>query len=138
MDMSGTFEIKARAYKTGKASSVIVKETVTVAAVAKPTISLNNIHNGKNVAFECETEDVSYVYSIDDSGENSGDSVDIILPAEAASNMVLWSSSNESVATVSEDGLVTAVTSGTVKIRATEESGKYAECTVKVYTVDPA
>ena len=57
-----------------------------------------------------------------------------ILPEDADNMEVTWESSSDEVATVSSDGLVTAVAEGTCTItcRATDGSGVYAECEVKV------
>lgn len=52
-------------------------------------------------------------------------------PANATNGNISWSSSNSSVATVSADGVVTAVKEGTVKITATA-GGKSVSCDVKV------
>lgn len=56
-----------------------------------------------------------------------------LVPADATSDMLTWSSSNESVATVDVSGTVTAVASGTATITATdEESGKKSSVDVTV------
>jgi len=57
----------------------------------------------------------------------------IITPTDAANKNVSWSSSNSSVATVSSDGLVTALKVGTATITVTtEDGGKTATCPVTV------
>ena len=48
------------------------------------------------------------------------------------SKNVSWSSNNEAVATVSEDGTVTAKSAGTAIITATSENGKTASCKITV------
>lgn len=54
-------------------------------------------------------------------------------PSNATNKTVVWSSDNTSIATVSSDGLVTAVGGGSTRIRArTEESGYEGICTVSV------
>ncbi|MCR4565100.1 MAG: Ig-like domain-containing protein [Bacteroidales bacterium] len=55
-------------------------------------------------------------------------------PSNASDKTVTWSSSNTSVATVDQNGLVTAVSAGTATIKATanDGSGKYGYCTVTV------
>ena len=57
-------------------------------------------------------------------------------PIEAIYNEVLWGSSNPAVATVSSDGLVTALAPGTATITAmtTDGSNLSASCVVTVYT----
>ena len=56
-----------------------------------------------------------------------------ISPADATEKRVKWSSSNDSVATVTADGLVTAVGDGTAEITVTTvDKGYCASCTVKV------
>lgn len=57
-----------------------------------------------------------------------------ITPTNATDKSVTWSCTNESVAVVSESGLVTAAGSGTCQIKATanDGSGKFASCLVTV------
>ncbi len=63
-----------------------------------------------------------------------------VLPADAADKSVTWSSSNPSVATVSQDGVVTAVLAGTADIIATAKdgSGKSGKVTITVVDDDKA
>lgn len=53
-------------------------------------------------------------------------------PANASNAAITWTSSNESVATVSEDGLVTAAGTGTATIYASSNNNITATCTVTV------
>ena len=56
-----------------------------------------------------------------------------VIPADASSNSVVWTSSNEYVAKVSPEGLVTALTMGTSEIVATTADGHFtASCMVEV------
>jgi|GEM_PF-614699 len=56
-----------------------------------------------------------------------------ILPDNATNKNVTWSSQNEAVATVSADGLVTAVGKGNTIISVTTEDGEYtSQCNVNV------
>ena len=55
-----------------------------------------------------------------------------VKPDNATDKSVTWSSSNTSVATVDENGVVTAVTEGTATITATASNGVEASCTVTV------
>ena len=58
-----------------------------------------------------------------------------VLPEEYTDKVLDWKSSRVSVATVDENGYVTALSTGTATITATarDGSGKKASCTVKVY-----
>ena len=56
-----------------------------------------------------------------------------ILPEDASNKTVIWTTSNSKIASVSADGIVTAINPGTVTIRATaQDTGKKASCKVKV------
>ncbi len=61
-----------------------------------------------------------------------------ILPENATHPEIKWSSGNSLIASVNEEGLVTALAEGTAKIYAASlyESSKWAECLVTVY--DPS
>ena len=54
-------------------------------------------------------------------------------PSNATDRTITWSSSDESVATVDETGLVTAVSGGSATIRAASADGAYAECLITVH-----
>lgn len=56
-----------------------------------------------------------------------------ILPADATDQSILWSSNNESVVTVDQNGLVKAIGNGTATITATtNDQGKTASCSITV------
>ena len=58
-----------------------------------------------------------------------------ILPSTAnVQNVVKWSSSNSSIATVGNDGTVIGVSNGTAVITATTQNGKTTKCNVTVQT----
>ncbi|TEB15757.1 Kappa-carrageenase precursor [Pelotomaculum sp. FP] len=62
-----------------------------------------------------------------------------VAPENATNKNVSWSTSNESVATVSETGLVTAVSEGTADITVTTEDGDFTDTitvTVTATTID--
>jgi uncharacterized protein YjdB len=66
-----------------------------------------------------------------------------VTPPNALDKTVAWMSTNEAIATVDENGLVTAIARGKVIIRATNVSGQSDSCTVIVplaaesITIDP-
>ena len=71
-----------------------------------------------------------------------GDTVTLgttVEPSDAADKSIVWSSSNEEVATVDQSGKVTAVGQGTVSIKAmNDDSGVYGEQVITVYDNTPS
>lgn len=60
-----------------------------------------------------------------------------IIPDNATNKTLFWTSEDESVVTVDEDGVLTGVSEGRVKIRATSEDGNHwSECRVDVIGED--
>lgn len=59
-----------------------------------------------------------------------------VLPETATDKTVVWTSSNPSVATVTETGLVTAVSGGETVITAMNSAGQYDRVTVTVYSTE--
>ena len=60
-----------------------------------------------------------------------------VLPENATNQNVSWRSSNNNVATVDEDGVVTAISEGTATITVTtQDGGRVAECFVTVLLED--
>ena len=96
-------------------NGVSVQCEVTVNPVLVSSITLNNTEAeltvGEKLQMEATTE-----------------------PSNATDKSVTWSSTNEAVAVVDENGLVTAVGSGTCQIKATanDGSGKSASCLITV------
>lgn len=58
-----------------------------------------------------------------------------VSPENAADASVTWSSSDEAVATVSQEGVVTGVTEGTANVTVTTKNGKTDVCAVTVETI---
>ncbi|MDR0506060.1 MAG: Ig-like domain-containing protein, partial [Dysgonamonadaceae bacterium] len=67
---------------------------------------------------------------------NVGETLQLVAtvsPADAINKNVTWRSSSEAIATVSDDGLVTAVAAGVAVVTARSESGGFeAECRITV------
>lgn len=55
-----------------------------------------------------------------------------VLPENATTKTLTWSSSDNNIATVDNSGVVKGVSEGTVTIRATAQNGIYGECTISV------
>lgn len=55
-----------------------------------------------------------------------------VAPETATDKSVVWTSSDENIATVDKDGLVTGIASGEATITATTANGKTAECRITV------
>lgn len=100
---------------TVKASGVQAECTVTVKTVAVTAVSINKT-------------------SLDLLPGDTETLVATVTPDNATDKSVSWESSNSSVATVNDDGKVTAITPGTAKITV-KASGVQAECTVTVNSI---
>lgn len=74
---------------------------------------------------------------------NIGDTLTLVatvMPENADNKKLIWTSSDEEIASVSENGIVTAKSAGTVKITVrTEDGAKTADCTINVLPekIDP-
>lgn len=62
--------------------------------------------------------------------------VENIIPADAEPEELVWASTDESIATVSPTGLVTAVSHGTVVVTVTSKYGAVGSCTIN--SIDPS
>ncbi|MBQ9950391.1 MAG: Ig-like domain-containing protein [Clostridia bacterium] len=61
-----------------------------------------------------------------------------VAPEDATNKELVWTTSDEAVATVSETGLVTAVAAGTATITVTTVDGEFtATCTITVTEAEP-
>ena len=67
---------------------------------------------------------------------NPSEKLEAIVAPSNAETTITWDSSNDTVATVSQDGLVTAKSEGRTIITATTDNGKIASCQVSVSSVE--
>lgn len=106
-------EVKATYSGTKKVKSVKAKK----AAAATVPVTAITLNKTETTIYNTETL-----------------SVTAVTPDEATDKTYTWSSDATDVATVDENGVVTAVAAGTAHIRATanDGSGVYGECTVTV------
>ena len=135
-------------YNSSNASIASVNETtgeVTAVAAGKATISVT-VKFGDYYTAVATTYDV-YVNNLITGitlnkteltllGGKQEALVATVQPADATEKALIWTSDNESVATVDKDGVVTAVAGGTATITATanDKGGKTATCIVTVPT----
>ncbi len=115
---------------------------VTAKKEGKTVISVTTADGGYTAYCEISVEVPPTSVKLSDSsivlkaGNSDFDNYELratVEPADATNKKVIWSSSNENVATVDEKGKVTAVAGGTAIITCTTESGgKKAICNVTV------
>ena len=104
--------------------------TITVTSMANKDItkSINiKVISPENIESICITKEDKETYI----GETN-QLIATILPSDATSNALTWTSSNETVAIVDNAGLVTGVGVGTATITATSTNGKTASIEIKV------
>ena len=110
---AGTVTISATAYNGVAASCVITAKPVEVSSIS---LSEENL--------SLRVYDTERLYAT-------------ILPDNATDKTILWASSNESIATVDANGLVTAKKAGTTQITATSVNAKMASCVLTVQDIEP-
>src|SRR6056297_3042560 len=60
----------------------------------------------------------------------------VVIPEDATNKAITWESDNPDVATISEDGLVTALSTGVANITVTTEDGAFSD-TIKITVTKP-
>ncbi len=135
---------KSVTWSTSNAAVATVSQTGLVTAVGSgtATITVTTLDGGKTatcaVTVNAPTNVTVTGVTLDQSTLNLNKNATAqltatVAPSSATNKSVTWSTSDASVATVSQTGLVTAVGSGTATITVTTvDAGKTANCTVNV------
>ena len=121
-----------------KVATVTSKGVIKAVSLGQAVITVKAVENGKSA--KCVVNVLRHASSVSISPASlsitEGTSKALsatVLPASASNKAVKWSTSNPSVAVVSQNGVVTAVSGGDAVITATTvDGGKTARCTVKV------
>ena len=131
---------KSVTWSTNNSSVVTVDNGVVKAKKAGNAVVTITTKNGKtstcNVIVMKGTIDASGI-SLEQSSVNVNVNENITLhatvsPSDATNKIVSWSSNNNSVAVVSQDGVITGKKEGTATITAKTVNGKTSTCNVKV------
>ena len=133
---------KAVTWKSGNTAVATVDENGKVKGIAPGTATITvTTADGSNLSASCTVTVLKAVGGIMINQAtltlNVGETETLtatVTPADAANQTLLWSSSNSSVATVDQGGLVTAKSIGeaTITVAATDGSGVTATCLVNV------
>lgn len=108
--------------------------TVSITATANNGVSATCVITAKTIdvtsVFLSQTEMEMFVY-------DKEQLIAMVSPANATDNTIIWASSNESIASVDDNGNVEAKKSGSCNISATAKNGKTKSCLVTVYDIEP-
>ncbi|WP_273477385.1 Ig-like domain-containing protein [Faecalicoccus acidiformans] len=110
-----------RCVVTGSGGVSVISQTATLTVQAKPaSVPVTGLELNKD--------------SLTLQENSSNTLIATVKPDDATNQDVIWKSSDTSIATVSEDGTVTAISAGSATITATaaDGSGKSASCSVTV------
>ena len=138
---------KTVTWTSNKTSVATVSSSGEVTAKGKGTATITATADGKSAT--CKITVVQLVTSIDITSEDEviskakleiGGTLKLnakVSPSNASNKDVTWTSTDKNVATVSEDGKVTAKAEGTttIKVTANDDSGKKSTCEITV--MDP-
>jgi len=130
--------------KNKKIATVSTKGVITAKKVGSTTITVKT-HNGKTASLKVTVKKAPTKVTVKpktltlEVGQTANLTASV--PNKTASFMLTWTSGNKKIATVDENGIVTAVKAGKTKITVKTFNKKKAVCTVKVTkpvpTVEP-
>ncbi|MCR4903994.1 MAG: S8 family serine peptidase [Butyrivibrio sp.] len=135
---TGTITITATAMDSGK---VYATKTVTVLSTKATAVVLtsNSSNSVYQQSFNQKTSSLSslILYTADISVSDEDESQIQLTGTATNASSVTWSSSNSKVATVDENGNVTAISAGTAKITCTAQDGSKKKNTVTIKVLVP-
>lgn len=142
LDLSGaTLKITYEGSLAAPTTILLTEEYVDATSYNMSTVGNQNVNvsfGGKEVTFQIIVNpiDVTSVslssssYTLEKG--NSFTLTSSVAPENATDKTITYSSSNEAVAVINSNGVVTGVDKGTAEITATSSNGKIAVCTVNV------
>lgn len=114
----GIVTAKAQGSATITAETSNGKTAYCVVTVIAPTIAVSSVTLNKTSAVLTSADKIQLNATV--------------LPENATDKSIIWKSSDEAIATVSNTGVVTAVSPGNATITATSNNGYYHECNIDV------
>ena len=141
--VSASTEINASDFTWNSSDNKVftVDETGTVKAVGKGTATLTATLGDFSTEFTIEVKDVP-VTGIELDEEDKAITINIgdkrilyptVLPEDASNKEIEWTTSDDKIATVGDDGTITGISKGTAEITATTVNGNYSvSCQVTV------
>ena len=131
---------KSVTWKSSDESVAAVDENGKVTALKAGTATITAVSSNENVTASCNVTVEVYSESVSFESETAelwlGEATSFkvtVLPQDVSDKSVTWKSSDESVVSVNESGIITANKAGTAEITVTtNDTGKTASCTVTV------
>lgn len=132
---------KTLSWKSSDVSVATVDDSGNVTGIGRGRTTVTATSRDGELESKCEVEvrQLAEEISIDESDVTlyTGESAELsatVLPEDTSDKTVQWSSSNTAVATVDQNGIITAIKAGTATIKATSTDGSNvsASCTVTV------
>lgn len=109
-------------YNVPLGSTMGIANVIYHVKVTEKTVYVSSISLNKNI-LNMSAGDTEMLYSS-------------VLPSNASNTTLSWSSSNNNIATVNSNGLVTAISNGNaiISVKSTDGSNVSAECSINVFT----
>ena len=113
-----------------------VRKNGTVTVTARTTDG-SNLSYSKTIDVIAKSAVETIAISQDEQVSNKIQFTATVLPETAQNKNIIWSVDNENIATISQDGLLTMIKSGTVTVTATAEDGFGATASKTIDVINP-